>query len=200
MKKYLFFSLITFLGLFLLVLSPVTAQTNSKMDIGNSPSQAVVESETHGESIEGVLSEILATQQINTIQQLDCTQVSDAQLEHLGDAVMEQQHPGIAHQAMDRMMGGEGSDSLRVMHTNMGSAYLGCGGSNSGQSMMGGLLSNSNLNNQSQGGTMMGLGSMMGLGGGVIGGFGIFAGLTWIALISFLLAGAYFFLKQANKK
>lgn len=43
-------------------------------------------------------------------------------------------------------------------------------------------------------------GSMMGYNNGMISGFGLLGGLTWVAIIVFLLAGAYFFIKQAQKK
>ena len=45
-----------------------------------------------------------------------CVQLTESQLEGLGDYFMEQMHPGQAHEAMDKMMGGEGSQSLRLMH------------------------------------------------------------------------------------
>lgn len=45
---------------------------------------------------------------------------------------------------------------------------------------------------------MMGLGSMMGYGG--VGIFGILCTITWLALIVFLIAGAYYFIKQADRK
>jgi len=46
---------------------------------------------------------------------------------------------------------------------------------------------------------MMGFGSMMGYAGNS-GVYGIFGSVTWIALIIFLVAGTYFFIKQARKK
>ena len=46
---------------------------------------------------------------------------------------------------------------------------------------------------------MMGFGSMMGYAGNS-GVYGILGGITWIALVIFLVAGAYFFIKQAGKK
>ncbi len=45
-----------------------------------------------------------------------CSQLAEAQLEEIGDYYMEQMHPGEAHEVMDNMMGGEGSESLRQMH------------------------------------------------------------------------------------
>lgn len=71
---------------------------------------------TH-ESLEVVLEEI---------GQKDCDEYTQEEFERIGDAVMEQQHPGEAHEAMDLMMGGEGSENLRLMHINMGLGYLGC--------------------------------------------------------------------------
>lgn len=48
-----------------------------------------------------------------------CNKLTENQLEILGDYLMEQIHPGQAHEIMDKMMGGEGSESLRLMHIAM---------------------------------------------------------------------------------
>lgn len=48
-----------------------------------------------------------------------CSSLNENQLEIIGDYLMEQIHPGEAHELMDRMMGGEGSESLRLMHIAM---------------------------------------------------------------------------------
>ncbi|MFA4906833.1 MAG: hypothetical protein WC602_01005 [archaeon] len=49
----------------------------------------------------------------------DCKSLSGSQLEIIGEYYMEQMHPGEAHELMDKMMGGEGSESLRRAHTAM---------------------------------------------------------------------------------
>jgi len=50
---------------------------------------------------------------------ISCGQLTDEQLEAIGDYYMEQMHPGEAHEYMDEMMGGEGSDSLKQVHINI---------------------------------------------------------------------------------
>ena len=50
---------------------------------------------------------------------ISCNKLSNEQLESIGDYYMEQMHPGKAHEIMDNMMGGEGSESLKQVHINM---------------------------------------------------------------------------------
>lgn len=90
------------------------------------PMAVGAQEDTHAMSIEGALQKITASQQISQFQDIDCTRVSDDQFEALGDAWMEQMHPGESHEWMDQMMGGEGSTSLEQSHIYMGRNYLGC--------------------------------------------------------------------------
>jgi len=73
-----------------------------------------------------------------------CSQLLDSQLEVIGDYYMDLMHPGPAHEMMDRMMGGDGSESLRLVHISIAkrlycneSVYAGYA-SGSGFGMMGG--------------------------------------------------------------
>ncbi len=50
---------------------------------------------------------------------ISCDELNDEQLEAIGDYYMEQMHPGEAHELMDEMMGGEGSESLKQVHINI---------------------------------------------------------------------------------
>ncbi|MEM5948111.1 SHOCT domain-containing protein [Spirochaetia bacterium 38H-sp] len=75
-------------------------------------------------SVGSVLQEIMQKQGVNNEKDIDIAHVPEELLEELGDAVMEESHPGTAHEFMDTMMGGEGSESLRQAHINMGYNYL----------------------------------------------------------------------------
>ena len=81
--------------------------------------------------------------------EVSCDKLSDEQLEAIGEYLMEQMHPGEAHELMDKMMGGEGSESLKQMHIQM-AKRLYCNEDVGG--MMGMMM----------GGGMMGSGDMMG--------------------------------------
>jgi len=201
MKKTLLLATFILFGFFVFNVAAARAQVGSMMESENAITQTQVEGDTHTESVESVLQDILNQQSVSTVQELDLTKVSDDQWERLGDAVMELQHSGQAHEVMDQMMGGEGSDSLRQMHINMGKAYLGYGGNYGSGMMSGGMMGNWNTNSSLRGGgfPMIGFGSMMGYAGNS-GVYGIFGSVTWIALIIFLVAGTYFFIKQARKK
>ncbi len=55
-------------------------------------------------------------------QGVPCANLTQAQLERIGDYAMEQMHPGEAHTRMEAMMGGEGSESLRQAHVRLAMA------------------------------------------------------------------------------
>ena len=67
---------------------------------------------------------------------ISCDKLIDEQLEAIGDYYMEQMHPGEAHELMDEMMGGEGSESLRTVHINMAKTIY-CNENVSSYGMMG---------------------------------------------------------------
>jgi len=85
--------------------------------------------------------------------------LTEEQLEAIGDYYMEQMHPGEAHELMDKMMGGEGSESLRQMHVTM-AKRLYCNEDAGGMMGSGQTMGMMNM----MGGNMMGMmgDSMMG--------------------------------------
>jgi len=87
---------------------------------------------------------------------ISCDDLTDDEFELLGDYYMELMHPGEAHVRMDAMMGGEGSESLKLMHINMGKRFY-CDGEDYtvGSGMMMGGMGNMMNNPSSQGFSMM---------------------------------------------
>jgi len=122
---------------FLFSASPFAHAQSGMMDIDNQQASSQPANEMKVSSVDTVLADILKKQNVTTVQKLDLSKISDDEWEKLGDSAMELQHPGQVHEIMDQMMGGEGSQSLRQVHINMGKAYLGFGG-NYGYGMMGG--------------------------------------------------------------
>src|SRR3989338_4619229 len=57
---------------------------------------------------------------------IPCEDLTDSQLEMLGDYYMEQMHPREQHEIMDEMMGGEDSLSLEQVHIRMALSFY-CG-------------------------------------------------------------------------
>ena len=79
-------------------------------------------------------------------ERISCSDLTDSQLELIGDYYMEQMHPGEAHERMDTMMGGEGSESLKQVHINIAQAFY-CGNRQAlGPTMMSTLLNGSSYN------------------------------------------------------
>src|SRR3989339_2259188 len=86
---------------------------------------------------------------------ISCNNLTNEQLEEMGDYYMEQMHPGEAHEIMDKMMGGEGSESLKQTHIQMAKGIY-CNEDINGM-MSGGMM------NMMMGNNMMGSGGMMGM-------------------------------------
>lgn len=78
--------------------------------------------------VEDVLKDIMERQGARNASEIDCAKVSSGDFDELGDAVMERMIGNRElHEQMDKMMGGEGSESLAQMHAAMGRNWLGCG-------------------------------------------------------------------------
>jgi len=135
---------------------------------------------------------------------IDCDKLTDEQLESIGDYYMEQMHPGEAHEMMDQMMGGEGSESLRQVHINM-AKRLYCN-EDVGGMMGGGMM------NMMMGGNMMGSGGMMGMmnmmGGNMMGnypsyysyGYNSFWNILWSIFLIGVIALVIWFIYKLTKK
>ena len=178
-------------GLTIFILQPAYAQMGMMELDSNQQSQE--ESDTHGEQIDEVLENVLANHSAITISELDCDEVTDDEFERLGEASMSLMHPDPeVHERMDQMMGGEGSETLRSAHINMGSQYLGCSLGKGGMDMM-------------TSGGITGMGGMMGSNGNYsfsgFGGIFLFFWLTiWALIIILLLVLIRYFWKKGSEK
>lgn len=190
MKK-IFFSL--FVAGFFILTSTASAHMGM-MDGYSQQYEKNTLSPAQTKEINDVLQNIYKTQNIDSQTKIDCSKVTDDQFENLGDAYMnvmllnQQQH-----EAMDNMMGGEGSATLKQAHINMGRSYLGCWSNYDsgpvympmmgGFGMMGGSGSYGNYYAPSG---MMGWSGMM---GGYYGGFGwVTMVLVWTLLVLGIIA------------
>ncbi len=124
---------------------------------------------------------------------ISCSNLTDNQLEVLGDYYMEQMHPGQAHEIMEQRLGGEDSEQVRQTHIAMAKMFY-CGNT--------GAMSDAMRSQVLQGsGGMMG-GMMNWAWGSNQYGSGPFV-LTWIIMILVILliiAAIYWLIKTANRK
>lgn len=125
MRKYF---ILIFMALFLLLPLGVSAHAGHMLESGEVKTTTAISSDMdmEGLSISTIVEDIMRQQGVSDINQIDCNKIDEDRLEELGDALMEEMHPGEAHTLMDKMMGGEGSESLRSMHILMARRYLGC--------------------------------------------------------------------------
>ena len=145
---------------------------------------------TQSDKLNSVLQSIYASQNVTSQVQVDCSKVTDDQFNELGDAYMGTTLPNQQqHEVMDNMMGGEGSESLRQAHINMGRSYLGCWSDyTSGpisMPMMGGMMGGYG----SYGGNYP-INGMMGNNGWGLDMMGGYDGFVWFGWITMILVWA----------
>jgi len=171
----------------------------------------ILNESSHGESLDKVLEELLSTYKVNTVQELNCDEISDVDFEKVGEAWMSSIHPDLeVHARMDEMMGGEGSESLRGAHIGMGENYLGCAGDSNFGGMMGGfgmmpmmwMMGSAGSPQEGGGVKNMFWGNQM-MGGNYLSGGAL--GLFWLVnsiLVTVLLIALirYFWIKGGDKK
>jgi len=96
-------------------------------------------------SVDTILSEIRTEQGISSSEKINPDKVSQAKLEELGDSVMEAMIGNTAmHDQMDIRLGGDGSDSLKAFHINVGLNYLTDYPNGMMNLMSGSMMSNNN--------------------------------------------------------
>ena len=168
-------------------------------------------------NLNAALQAIYQAQNESSQAQISCSKVTDDQFEKLGDAVMGYGITEQQHTAMENMMGGEGSATLRQAHINMGRSYLGCwanyNGAPSYMPMMGYLDSNTStpqtygqpgygMMSGYYGNGMMGhgFGSGWNMMGGYYGGFGWLGAITMILIWALLILGIVALVKWLKRK
>jgi len=180
--------LITTIAVLVLMLPQLTyAQVGMMGNFNNASSSSLADQQ---KNLDNVANSVLKSQNVSSINQLNCSKVSQDQFEKVGDAWM-----GVMagseqnHSAMEQRMGGEGSQTLKQAHIQMGENYLSCSNDQQNNWMP---MMNGYQNAKGGGFPMMGYGygGMMNEGFGW--GFGWVAFLFWIvAFIDLILLGVF---------
>ena len=113
------------LAVALLILIQVSFMSYGEPEKSGMKSQSMMPMD---KSIQQVIDKIRMTQGLDAEEEIDCREVTDMQLEELGDTIMSARYPEQEdYQFMVRIMGGKGSETLKVMYRMMGVRRLGCG-------------------------------------------------------------------------
>ncbi len=133
---------------------------------------------------------------------ISCAELTSEQFEVLGDYYMEQMHPGQSHELMDNMMGGEGSETLKQMHTSIAQRIY-CNnqsvmmqGNMMGYGMMSGMIGMRNIIQLKGGKMAYNYGMMSGYGYGM----SSFGWITQILIVIALVLAIFWLIKQIQKK
>ena len=148
-----------------------------------------------------------ANQIINS--NVSCDELTNEQLEMIGDYYMEQMHQGEAHEMMHKMMGGEDSETTRQMHISMAKSIycnedVGMGnmmnmmmdmGYEGDNNMMGpGMM------NMVTGDDIIDMGNIENSYGSYNSGFVVILWVIYILLIILIVSAIYWLIKSANRK
>ena len=124
---------------------------------------------------------------------VECKNLSDSQLEIIGEYVMELMHPGQSHEAMHKMMGiKEGSEAEKQFHISMAKTIY-CG--ESGGMMDGGMMSMMGGQNPMQANMMQGMTGNFGYGFG----YWNFLNILYILLLVGLIILVYLWIFKLLK-
>ncbi len=124
-------------------------------------------------------------------KKMKCSDMGDEQLEHVGDYLMEQMHPGEAHERMDEAMGGEGSEQLKQMHIRMAKLMY-CGEGNMMNMMGGGMMNMMGGNNMMQN-------NVQGMMGGAWGMSPFWGSLAMLLILAVLVLLIVFLVKKIKE-
>ena len=125
--------------------------------------------------------------------EIGCDELTNKQLETIGEYFMEQMHPGEAHETMHEMMGvEEGTDYHERFHVNIAQMmYCGEGGMMGMMQMMdGGMMGGQNM----QGGGMM-----RGMMGNYYSSYGVFGWILIILVFVVLVLFIVWLIKELQK-
>lgn len=150
-----------------------------------------------------------------------CDNLTQAQFALIGDYAM-QQALGDAHEAMDQMMGGDGSPRLEAMHVAWGERYLGCGYTGNGTDADGsyagmgpGMMGYYGANTTTGYPAYGVMGGQNGYSGyGMMGGYpaaqspyarrfvwyGLSGVVLWVLAVVFLVSGSWYFITTMRRK
>lgn len=146
------------------------------------------------------LNDVMVSVGVSREKGIKCSEITNDQFQQIGEAYMSYIHPDSeVHELMDKMMGGEGSESLKSGHILMGRQYLGCinnpsllgfGAPMMNMSMMGyGFVDYGN--------NMMYQAGSWGAGSNII--FWVWRALIPLAILAFLVLGIVYLIKKLRK-
>ncbi len=102
-------------------------------------------------------------------EKVSCNNLTNEQIEEIGDYLMELMHPGKAHEQMHQMMGGEESETVKLMHINMAKMMY-CNNGEGMNNMMNMMSMMSGSGGMMNSGDMMNGNMMSMMGSGMMGG------------------------------
>lgn len=142
-----------------------------------------------------VLNDVMVSVGVSREKGIKCSEITDDQFQQIGEAYMSYVHPDSeVHELMDKMMGGEGSESLKSGHILMGRQYLGC---INNPSLFGFGAPMMNMGVMGYGNSMMYQAGGWGVGSNIL--FRVWQVLIPLAILAFSVLGIVYLIKKLKK-